>query len=216
MSKGTPKVHEIRGGYPPNYLGVLFTMKEVEKAAIYARVSTPDQSVEQQLVNCRKYCKMNGWIYDEYYEKVSGAKASRTELDLLLQGMRRGEYQAIVIWKLDRLGRSTIHLLQLLEEFRNKGVQLAVTTMGLNTAKAEGRFFFTIIAAFAELEREFIRERVRASIATKRAKGIRLGRPPGAKDKKSRRKSGYYARYAKTPRKGQSWYQKEKEEAKTK
>jgi DNA invertase Pin-like site-specific DNA recombinase len=137
---------------------------------------------------------------------------NRTELDRMLQRMRRGEYQAIVVWKLDRLGRSTIHLLQLLEEFRNKNVQLVVTTMGLNTDKPEGRFFFSVIAAFAELEREFIKQRVQASIDTKRAKGIRLGRPPGAKDKGPRRKSGYHMRYASKPRKGQSWYQKEKEQ----
>lgn len=186
-------------------------MVEVKKAAIYARVSTQDQTVEQQLVNCRRYCVGQEWEYDEYAEVgVSGSKTARTELDRMLQRMRAGEYQAIVIWKLDRLGRSTIHLLQLLEEFRNRGVQLVVTTMGLNTDKPEGRFFFSVIAAFAELEREFIRERVKASIDTKRANGIRLGRPPGSKDKKPRRKSGYYAAIARKPRKGQSYYNMEK------
>ena len=187
-------------------------MAEIKKAAIYARVSTQDQTVEQQLVNCRKYCEFQGWEYDEYSEiGISGSKTSRRELDRMLQRMRKGDYQAVVVWKLDRLGRSTIHLLQLLEEFRNKGVTLAVTTMGLNTDKPEGRFFFTVIAAFAELEREFIKERVQASIDTKRAKGVRLGRPPGAKDKGNRRKSGYYMRFANQPRKGQTYYQKERE-----
>jgi DNA invertase Pin-like site-specific DNA recombinase len=187
-------------------------MVEIKKAAIYARVSTQEQTVEQQFVNCRKYCVAQEWAYDEYAEVgVSGSKTSRTELDRMLQRMRAGEYQAVVVWKLDRLGRSTIHLLQLLEEFRNRGVQLLVTTMGLNTDRPEGRFFFSVIAAFAELEREFIKQRVQASIDTKRANGIRLGRPPGAKDKRPRRKSGYYAAIARKPRKGQSWYQKEKE-----
>ena len=189
-------------------------MVEVRKAAIYARVSTQEQTVEQQLINCRKYCEAQGWDYDEYAETgVSGAKTSRPELNRMLDRMRAGmasEYQALVIWKLDRLGRSTIHLLQLLEEFRNKGVQLVVTTMGLNTDKPEGRFFFSVIAAFAELEREFTKQRVQASIDTKRAKGIRLGRPPGAKDKKPRRKSGYYAAIARKPRKGQTHYNMEK------
>jgi DNA invertase Pin-like site-specific DNA recombinase len=125
--------------------------------------------------------------------------------------MRAGKYGAIVIWKLDRLGRSTIHLLQLLEEFRNKNIQLVSTTNGIDTNKPEGRFFFTIIAAFAELEREFIKQRVQASIDTKRANGIRLGRPAGAKDKGARRKSGYIQRWANKPRKGQTWYQKDRE-----
>ena len=186
--------------------------QEVKKCAIYCRVSTQEQTVEQQLVNCRKYCDFQQWSYDEYADiGVSGSKTSRTELDRMLQRMRQGEYQAIVVWKLDRLGRSTIHLLQLLEEFRNKDITLAVTTMGLNTAKPEGRFFFTVIGAFAELEREFIKQRVQASIDTKRANGIKLGRPKGSKDKGSRRKSGYYMRFANQPRKGQTFYQKERE-----
>jgi DNA invertase Pin-like site-specific DNA recombinase len=116
-----------------------------------------------------------------------------------------------VIWKLDRLGRSTIHLLQLLEEFRNKNVKLVVTTMGLDTDKPEGRFFFSVIAAFAELEREFTKQRVAASLQTKRAKGIRLGRPFGAKDRKPRRKSGYMQYWAQRPRKGASIYRMERE-----
>lgn len=182
------------------------------KAAIYARVSTNEQTVETQFVNCRKWCISQGWEYDEYAEVgVSGSKTSRTELDRMLQRMRAGEYGAIVVWKLDRLGRSTIHLLQLLEEFRNRKIQLVSTTNGIDTSKPEGRFFFTIIAAFAELEREFIKQRVQASMDTKRANGIRLGRPPGAKDKGVRRKSGYIQRWAAQPRKGQSWYQKDKE-----
>lgn len=181
------------------------------KVAIYARVSTEDQMLQTQIDNCTKYCKSKEWDYDVFAEKVSGGKESRTELDRLLQRMRAGEYQGIVVWKLDRLGRSLRHLLQLLEEFRNKDVTLAVTTMGLNTDKPEGRFFFQIIGAVAELEREMIRERIKAGLATKKANGVKLGRPKGAKDKKPRRKSGYIQRWANKPRKNQSWYQKEKE-----
>ena len=181
------------------------------KAAIYARVSTQDQMLETQINNCQRYCKAQDWEYDIYAEKISGSKQSRTELDQMLQRMRRGEYDAVVVWKLDRLGRSTMHLLQLLEEFRNKKVDLVVTTMGINTANPEGQFFFTIIAAFAQMEREFIQQRVKAGLETKRAQGVRLGRPPGSKDKRPRRKSGYIARWAREPRKGQSWYQKEEE-----
>lgn len=181
------------------------------KAAIYCRVSTQEQTTEQQVKPCIEYCERNGWAYDVFEEKISGAKTKRRELDLMLQAMRKGVYDAIVIWKLDRLGRSTMHLLQLLEEFRNKKIKLAITTMGINTDQPEGRLFFTIVAGFAELEREFTKQRVKASIATKRARGIRLGRPPGCKDKRPRRKSGYIERWANTPRKGQSHYQLEKQ-----
>lgn len=182
------------------------------KTAIYARVSTHEQTVETQIINCRKWCDARDYQYDIYAEEgISGATTSRTQLDRMMQRLRAGEYGAVVVWKLDRLGRSTIHLLQLLEEFRNKGIQLAVTTNGIDTEKPEGRFFFTIIAAFAELEREFIKQRIQASIETKKAKGIRLGRPPGAKDKRPRRKSGYLLHHASKLRKGQTWYQKDKE-----
>lgn len=187
-------------------------MVEVKRAAIYARVSTQDQMLETQIVNCRRYCESNGWDYEVYAEAVSGAKTSRTELDRMLNKMRQGEYQAIVVWKLDRLGRSTIHLLQLLEEFRNKNIRLVVTTMGLNTDNPEGRFFYSIIAAVAELEREFTKMRVKAGLETKRRHGIRIGRPKGAKDKRPRRKSGYLMYHASKPRKGQTWYQKDREQ----
>lgn len=181
------------------------------KAAIYTRVSTHEQTTEQQISPCKTYCENRGWEYDIFEDYISGAKQSRTDLDNMLKGVRAGEYGAVVVWKLDRLGRSTMHLLQLLEEFRNKEIELCIVTMGINTKQPEGRLFFTIVAGFAELEREFIRQRVKASVATKKAKGIRLGRPPGAKDKKPRRKSGYVQRWASKPRKNQSWYQKEKE-----
>lgn len=183
------------------------------KAAIYARVSTHEQTVEPQVENCRRWCENNGFDYDVFAEEgISGATTSRTELDRMLQRVRRQEYKAVVVWKLDRLGRSTIHLLQLLEEFRNKGVQIAITSAHIDTSKPEGRLFFTMVAGFAELEREYIKQRVQASLDTKKAKGIPLGRKKGSKDKRPRRKSGYLLRYASKPRKNQSWYQKEKED----
>jgi len=181
------------------------------KAAIYARVSTLEQTTEQQIRPLVSYCESRGWGYDVFEEHISGAKLNRTQLGLMMEGVRSGEYKAVVVWKLDRLGRSTMHLLQLLEEFRNRDVSFVVTTMGMNTDTPEGRLFFTIIAGFAELEREFIMQRVNASIETKRAKGIPMGRPKGSKDKRPRRKSGYIQRWANKPRKGQSWYQKERE-----
>ena len=186
----------------------------MDKAAIYARVSTNEQTTEQQITPAVEYCKKKGWEYDIYEEHISGAKLNRTQLGLMMEALRRDEYKAVIVWKLDRLGRSTMHLLQLLEEFRNRDVAFIITTMGMNTETPEGRLFFTIIAGFAELEREFIMQRVQASIDTKRAKGIPMGRPKGSKDKRPRRKSGYIQRWANRPRKGQSYYQLEKEQEK--
>lgn len=182
------------------------------KAAIYARVSTHDQIVEPQIHNCKQWCDRNGYDYDVFAEEgVSGATTSRTQLDRMMQRLRSGDYKAVVVWKLDRLGRSTIHLLQLLEEFRNKDIQLVITSAHIDTTKPEGRLFFTMVAGFAELEREYIKQRIQASMETKKRNGIKLGRKKGSKDKRPRRKSGYLLRFANKPRKGQSWYQKEKE-----
>lgn len=183
----------------------------MEKAAIYCRVSTFEQSVEQQQYACQKWCEQNGFEYEVFAEEgVSGAKVSRTQLDKMLQRMRKGEFKAVVVWKLDRLGRNTQHLLQLSEEFRNKRVKLVSVTQNIDTDRPEGRMFFTIIASFAELEREYIMQRVKASMETKKRKGIKLGRPKGCKDKKPRRRSGYFLYHASKPHKGDSYYKREK------
>ena len=184
-----------------------------DKAAIYARVSTFEQTVEQQVYACQKWCKDNNLDFVVFAEEgVSGAKVSRTKLDLMMQAVRRGEFKAVVVWKLDRLGRNTMHLLQLSEELRNKRVQLVSTTQNIDTSRPEGRMFFTIIASFAELEREYIMQRVKASIDTKKRNGVHLGRPKGCKDKRPRRKSGYYLYHASKPNKGDSHYRKDERE----
>jgi DNA invertase Pin-like site-specific DNA recombinase len=183
------------------------------KAAIYARVSTQEQNVEMQVNACIRYCEMQNWDYEVFADEgVSGAKTSRPEFNVMMEGIRAGEFKAIVFWKLDRLGRSTIHLLQLLEEFRNKNITVAITTGNIDTSRPEGRLFFTVIAGFAELEREYTMQRIRASLATKKEKGIPLGRKPGSKDKRPRRKSGYLLRHERMRRKGQTWYQKHRED----
>lgn len=180
-------------------------------AAIYVRVSTHEQTVEQQIYPCQKWCQLNGYRYELFAEEgVSGAKTSRTQLDLMLQRMRQGEFKAIVCWKLDRLGRNTQHLLQLSEEFRNKKVKLVCVTQSIDTDRPEGRMFFTIIASFAQLEREYTMERIKLALETKKRKGIKIGRPKGCKDKKPRRRSGYLLYHAQKPHKGDSYYKRER------
>lgn len=168
------------------------------KTAIYCRVSTQDQTLETQREACIEYCNRHNLSYEVFEEKISGAKASRPELDRMLQRIRANEFDSVIVHKLDRLGRSMIHLIQLIEEFRNRKVRFIAISQGINTNDAQGRFFLNVMASFAELERELIRERTRNRLASMKAKGKRLGRPPGSKDKKRRRKSGYLLRYAKT------------------
>ena len=165
--------------------------------AIYCRVSTQDQSMEVQRESCTNYCISKGWTYQVYEEIISGAKSTRPKLDIMLQDIRANKFKAVLVWKLDRLGRSTIHLIQLIEEFRNRGVDFISVTQGINTNDPMGRFFLTVMAGIAELEREFIKERTIKRLETLKRQGKRLGRPPGAKDKKLRKKGGYYLRYMK-------------------
>lgn len=166
------------------------------KAAIYCRVSTQDQSLDHQIEACVSYCKRFEWDFEIFKEQISGAKSTRPQLDIMLQRIRQNEFKAVVVWKLDRLGRSTIHVIQLIEEFRNKNIKFIAVTQGINTEDAQGRFFLTILAAFGELEREYIKERTKKRLEYMRKQGKTLGRPKGSKDKKQRRKSGYYMRYA--------------------
>lgn len=167
------------------------------KAAIYCRVNRPDQTVEQQQSPLARYCEREGWQYEVFADKTSGAKESRPELDRLLDSMRAGNIDVILVAKLDRLGRSLKHLIQLVEEFNNKNIQFVCLTPQVDTKTAQGRFFVQVAGAFAELERELIRERTKDKLAYLKSQGQKLGRPKGSKDKEQRRKSGYWLRWSK-------------------
>jgi len=170
------------------------------KVAIYCRVSTKDQTTNNQEIILKDYCNKNGYeIYEIYKDEgVSGSKTSRAGLDRMLQDMRHKKFDTIIVWKLDRLGRSTQHLLQILEELKNKNVRLICTDMNIDTFTPQGKFFFTIVGAFAELEREMITERIAAGISRARKEGKHLGRPKGTKDKKKRNTYGYMKRWSKS------------------
>lgn len=165
--------------------------------AIYIRVSTQDQTTLNQEIQLLDYCKRQEWeIYKIYKEEaISGSKTSRPQLDLMLQDMRDKRFDAILVWKFDRLGRSTQHLLQVLEELKNKNVRLIATSQNIDTFTPMGKFFFTILAGFAEMEREIIIERIHLGLDRRRKQGKTMGRPKGSKDKGYRKKSGYYLRY---------------------
>ena len=166
------------------------------KAGLYLRVSTQDQTTLNQELELKKYCENNQIeIYKIYREEgVSGAKTTRPELDRLLRDMRNKCFDCIIVWKFDRLGRSTAHLLQVLEELRNKGVRLIATSQNIDTSTPAGKFFFTILSGFAEMEREMIRERIKLGLARRKKQGKPVGRQKGAKDKSKRKRLGYFQR----------------------
>jgi DNA invertase Pin-like site-specific DNA recombinase len=148
------------------------------KAALYARVSTLDQEPENQLQELRRYTEARGWTAQEYVDHgVSGAKDRRPALDELLNSVRRRRVDVVVLWSLDRLGRSLRHLIGLLDEFQTIGVGFVSLREGLDCTTPAGRLQWQIIGAISEFERARIQERVRAGLARARAQGVRLGRP---------------------------------------
>lgn len=169
------------------------------KVALYLRVSTKDQTTMNQEIDLKKFCELKGFeIYEIYKDEgISGAKTTRPELDRMLQDMRQRRFDAIVVWKLDRLGRSIQHLLQVLDEMRNKDVKFISTTEGFDTSTPQGELFFSIAGAFAQFERALITERIRAGMERAKSQGKKLGRQAGSKDKTKRMRDGYFSRWKK-------------------
>lgn len=170
------------------------------KVALYVRVSTKDQTIKNQEILLKEYCERNNYqIYDIYKDKgVSGSKTSRDGLNTMMNEMRQGYFKTIIVWKLDRLGRSVQHLLTILAELKNRKVRLICTDMNIDTESPQGKFFFTVVGAFAELEREIIRERIHAGIYRARKEGKHLGRAKGKKDSTPRNTYGYIKRWSKS------------------
>ncbi|MCI0719609.1 MAG: recombinase family protein [Acidobacteria bacterium] len=152
----------------------------MRRVAIYARVRTSEQSSEMQLRDLRELAEHRAFeVVREYNDTgISGAADSRPALDDLLADARRGRFKAVLVWKLDRLGRSLPHLVRLLEELQQMGVELISLSEGLDFTTTVGKLLYQMISAFSEFERDCIRERVRAGMRNARARGKRIGRPP--------------------------------------
>ncbi len=149
------------------------------RVALYARCSTSDQSVDLQLDGLRDYAKARGFTVVEEYldEAVSGAKSRRPALDRLLADAHRRRFDAVAVWRLDRLARSVRHLVNVAGDLESLGVDLIALDQGIDTSTSAGRFLFHTLAAVGELERDLIRERTVAGVAAARRRGKRLGRP---------------------------------------
>ena len=155
----------------------------MSKTAIYCRVSTDKQSHDSQLLELRGYCQRRGWAdVAEYNDTITGSKFTRRGLDALFADVRKGKVARIVVFKLDRLGRSLAHLAQLIAELTANGTALVCTSQGIDTSDTNpaGRLQLGVLMAVAEFEREIIRERVNSGLAAARARGAKLGRPDRA------------------------------------
>jgi DNA invertase Pin-like site-specific DNA recombinase len=152
---------------------------EPMKAAIYARVSTLDQEPENQLQELRRYVQARTWTAIEYVDRGwSGSKDRRPALDQLIAHAKRRQFDVLVCWRLDRLGRNLRHLVVLIEDLNALGIAFVSLGEGIDCTTPAGKLQLYILAALAEFERARIQERVRAGLARARAQGVRLGRPP--------------------------------------
>jgi DNA invertase Pin-like site-specific DNA recombinase len=152
--------------------------------ALYARVSTLDQNCELQLADLRRYASQRfGRCYEYVDEGVSGAQRRRPQLDALVRDAHKRTFDVVLVWKFDRFARSLKHLIDALEEFRILGIDFVSFSEGIDTTTATGQLMFHIVGAFAQFERELIRERVRSGMAHARAMGKRIGRPRALVDR---------------------------------
>jgi DNA invertase Pin-like site-specific DNA recombinase len=154
------------------------------KVALYARVSTEGQDPEVQLSALRSHVAQRGWeIVEEFIDQgYSGAKEKRPDLDRLMQSAWGGDFQAVLVWRFDRFARSVKHLITALEQFRTLNINFISLQEQFDTSTPIGHAMFTIIGAMAQLERDIIRERVKAGLERARARGVRLGRPSAGAD----------------------------------
>ncbi|MBT6600327.1 MAG: recombinase family protein [Nitrospina sp.] len=155
--------------------------KKRAKVALYARVSTDGQSTENQLQELRKVADQNGWqIAQEFVDHgISGAKGrdKRPAFDSMCKGVIRKEFDLVMTWSVDRLGRSLQHLVTFLDELHSKKIDLFLHQQGIDTTTPAGKMMFQMLGVFAEFERAMIKERINAGLSRARAQGKKLGRP---------------------------------------
>lgn len=153
------------------------------KAAIYLRVSTKDQQTDSQRSETERLATSRGWEFEIFEDQISGAKSSRQGLDAMMSRLRRGEFKAVICYKLDRLGRSLPHLAQLILEFDKLGVGFIVSSQGIDTTddNPAARLQLHVLMAVAEFERTIISDRTKAGLVAAKARGSKLGRPKGSK-----------------------------------
>lgn len=156
------------------------------KAALYLRVSTGDQTIENQRLELERVATARGWTIAAVYDDVgiSGAKGrvDRPGFDTLYNDALRHEFDVVMAWSVDRISRSLRDLIDFMNDLNLYGVQLYLHQQALDTTTPSGKLMFQLTGAFAEYEREIIRERVRVGVARYRAKGGRLGRPSVANE----------------------------------
>lgn len=159
----------------------------MKKCAIYARVSTPDQRVDNQLYDLRQFAAQRGFeVVAEFTDVgISGSKARRPGLDGMLRDARKRKFTVLIVAAFDRVARSTKHFLGVVDELDSLGIEFISKRENIETAGAMGRLFLTLISSIAELEADLIKERVRAGIRRRKLEGLPVGRQPLPVDRES-------------------------------
>jgi DNA invertase Pin-like site-specific DNA recombinase len=156
-------------------------IESITRVALYCRVSTNNQTVENQLLELRQVAARSGWEIVVTYcdEGISGSKgrADRPQFDALINDAHRRKFDLIAAWSIDRLGRSIQTLISFMNEMNEIGIGLYFHQQALNTKTASGRMVFGIFSALGEYEKEMIRDRINAGLARAKAEGRKLGRP---------------------------------------
>jgi DNA invertase Pin-like site-specific DNA recombinase len=150
----------------------------MKRAALYVRVSTPDQHVESQLYDLRELAAQRGFeVVHEYEDRgVCGKKARRPGLDALMADARRKKFSVVLVAAFDRIARSTRNFLQVVDQLDSLGIEFVSRREGVATGDAMGRLFVTIISAIAELERSLVVERVKSGMRRAKLEGRQIGR----------------------------------------
>ncbi len=165
------------------------------KVALYVRVSSLTQTVENQKIRLLQYVAVNSLKFDLFEETESTRKTRPVKQDLM-QKLRNGEYKSVIIYKLDRWARSSRELILDTSELLNRGIGFISISDNIDFTTAVGKLHFQILSAFAEFERELIRERTIEGLHRTKQQGTILGRRIGSKDKKKRSISGYILKEA--------------------
>lgn len=152
----------------------------MKKAVLYGRTSTPEQHLESQFIQLRDIAAQRGLELTGVYSDfgVSGSKARRPGIDSLLRDARRGKFSVILVAAFDRLARSTRNFLELVDELDSLGIELISAREAVDTSTPTGRMFVTLLGSIAELEKSFIRERIKAGMRRRKLDGLPVGRQP--------------------------------------
>ena len=157
----------------------MLVTKPSTKVAMYVRVSTQQQTTENQLLELYEVCERNDWtVVDEYNETVSGTKgvSERSELHRMLQDASRKKFDKVVVWSVDRVGRSMKHLVSVLSQLKDLDVDIYSYKQGIDTSTTMGSSFFHMVGIFSELENNMRRERQVIGIKRAIRDGVKFGR----------------------------------------